>query len=481
MKHKSLKKNAVYSFIKAFMNLVFPLISFPYASRILLADGIGKVNFANSIIEYFVMVATLGIGGYATREATRFRDDKTLLNKFCKEILIINLVSTAVAYFLLLISFVFISKFSEYRMLLIVCSTKILFTTIGMDWLYNAHEEYKYITVRSVFFQLLSLVLLFTCVKTKDDYVTYALMGVFSSVGSNICNIFYSRKFFNFFEKTKIELKKHLRPILIFFGMTCASKFHTALDSVMLGFMLNDVSVGYYSAANKIRGLVEGVITAVIYTFMPRSSYYLEKNQMNEYNALVSRTVNISLFFSIPASVGIIVIARPLILLFSGEDFLGALPSMIIMAPIVFTAAISSAITNVILTPKRLERYILYSEIIGFVLNIILNAILIPICGVFGAGLATLIVESVITLYRFIFSFSSLKNCHIFKNLVQIIISCAIMYISLLFILRIINNAFIEIIVSTILGSMIYALCMLALRNESACYFSKEIIKRIKK
>ncbi len=481
MSQKSLKKNAVYSFIKAFMNLAFPLISFPYASRILLADGIGKVNFANSIIEYFVMIATLGIGGYATREATRLRDDKSAHNKLCKEILLINLISTAVAYLFLIISFVFVSKFSEYRILLIVCSTKILFTTIGMDWLYNAHEEYKYITIRSVFFQLLSLVLLFTLVKTKDDYVAYAFMGVFSSVGSNFCNILYSRKFFNFFEKTKLELKKHLRPIFVFFGMTCASKFHTALDSVMLGFMLSDVAVGYYSAANKIRSLVQGLITAVIYTFMPRSSYYLEKNKMEEYNALVSKTVNLSLFFSIPASVGIIVIARPLILLFSGEDFLGALPSMIVMAPIVFTVSLSSAITNVILTPNRLERYILYSEIIGFVLNIILNIIFIPLWGVFGAAFATLVVEIAIMLYRFIFSFSVLMKCQFFKNIIKIFVSCAIMYCILFLIIKFFENLFLQIIIAVLTGSFVYALSTIVLRNESALLIINILRKRLKK
>lgn len=481
MSQKSLKKNAVYSFIKAFMNLAFPLISFPYASRILLADGIGKVNFANSIIEYFVMIATLGIGGYATREATRVRDDKSAHNKLCKEILIINLISTAVAYFFLFFAFVFVSKFSEYRILLIVCSTKILFTTIGMDWLYNAHEEYRYITIRSVFFQLLSLILLFTMVKTKDDYVAYAFMGVFSSVGSNICNIFYSRKFFNFFEKARLELKRHLKPIFIFFGMTCASKFHTALDSVMLGFMLNDVAVGYYSAANKIRSLVQGLITAVIYTFMPRSSYYLEKNRLDEYNVLVSKTINLSLFFSIPAALGIIIIARPLILLFSGEDFIGALPSMIIMAPIVFTVSLSAAITNVILTPNRLERYILYSEIIGFILNIILNTIFIPMWGVFGAAFATLIVESSIMLYRLISSFTTIKQCHIFKNICQISVSCGIMYLALFYINRVFESAFLQILVSVLAGSFMYALPAILLRNESALLLAGIFMKRIKK
>ena len=171
MEKKSLKKNAAYSFIKAFMNLAFPLISFPYASRVVLPAGIGKVNFANSIIDYFILIAGLGISSYASREAVRVRDDKHLLNKIFREILAINLISTLISYALLVFSLFFVNKFYEYRILLIVCSTKVLFTTIGVDWIFKVEEEYKYITIRSIFFQFTSLILLFVFVHNQNDYI----------------------------------------------------------------------------------------------------------------------------------------------------------------------------------------------------------------------------------------------------------------------------------------------------------------------
>ena len=188
MAEKSLKKNAIYSFIKAFMNLAFPVITFPYASRILLPEGIGKVNFANSIVSYFIIIAGLGIGTYAIREAAKVRNDKTRLTKFSKEILSINLISTAIAYILFFIAFIFIPKLNPYRTMLLICSTKILFTTLGMDWFFAAIEDFKYITLRSVFFQAISLFFLFIFVRTKDDILRYTAFGIISSVGSNICN-----------------------------------------------------------------------------------------------------------------------------------------------------------------------------------------------------------------------------------------------------------------------------------------------------
>ena len=161
MAEKSLKKNAIFSFIKAFMNLAFPVITFPYASRILLPEGIGKVNFANSVVSYFIIIAGLGIGTYATREASKVRDDKSKLTKFSKEIFSINLISTAIAYILFFIAFIFIPKLNPYRTMLLICSTKILFTTIGLVWVFVANEDFKYITIRSLLFQILAIFYLF--------------------------------------------------------------------------------------------------------------------------------------------------------------------------------------------------------------------------------------------------------------------------------------------------------------------------------
>lgn len=481
MVQKSLKKNAVYSFIKAFMNLAFPLISFPYASRILLPEGIGKVNFANSVIEYFTLAASLGIFSYAAREAVRVRDDKHALNKIFREILTINLFSTTISYILLFFALFFISKFSEYRVLLIVCSTKILFTTIGVDWIFNVHEEYKYVTVRSVIFQAISLALLFLLVRTPDDYVAYAFIGVFSSVGSNFCNIFYARKFVNFFDRTKIEIKKHFKPIFTFFGMSVASKIHTALDSVMLGFMLSDSAVGYYSAANKIKGLVVGLITAILATLLPRSSYYLGQNKNDEYQKIVSKSLNFSLFFSMPAALGIMLVAKPLILLFSGSEFLAALPSMLIMSPVIVFIAVASFADNMILLPQRLEKVSLQSQIIGCIVNIVLNYTLIPIWGVFGAAFSTFIVEGIITVYKLLFSIKHIKCCGFIKNLIKIVLSCVFMSAAVMAVLYFAENVFIQIVAGVAIGAIVYAACTLLLKTDTALMLAETIKKRIKR
>ena len=185
MSQKSLKKNALLNIIRSVSSIIFPLITFPYASRILLPEGIGKVNFANSIISYFSIIAGLGIGTYATREAAKRRDNRDELSKFVKEITVIHIFSTIISYALFLVAFFLVPKFQNYKSLLLLSSLTIILSTIDVGWLYSAEEEFEYTTFRTVLFQIIGLIILFMFVKTKDDYLQYMFLNVFCSAGSN--------------------------------------------------------------------------------------------------------------------------------------------------------------------------------------------------------------------------------------------------------------------------------------------------------
>ncbi len=480
MKQKSLKKNAIISFIKAGLNILFPIISFPYASRVLLPDGIGKVNFANSIIEYFIMFAVLGINLYAAREAARVRDDREKLSKFGQEILAINLTATFISYAALLVIIFFVPKFNSYRILLLICSTKVLFTTIGLEWLFNAEEEYGYITVRQSVFQLISLVALFTLVKTKDDYLIYAGIGVFSNVGSNIFNFIYSRKFIDLFTKTRLDFKRHIKPVLTFFSISIAGKINSALDSVMLGFMLTDASVGFYAAAIKISRLVKEMITSAICSFMPRTSYYLEHNKIDEYKAVVSKVCNATYFFSIPAATGLMFLSKPLILLFSGEAYLPAVPSMKVISLSIIGMCSTSFLNQLIITPQRKEKISLIAQIISAISNITLNAILITKLEVFGAALATTIVEFFLPLVLFISSSKFLRSFDNLIGILQALASSFSMYVILFFTCGTIENIIIQIMLSVVIGCFTYASVTLLLRNKTALFIMQILMKRLK-
>ncbi len=188
MKNKSLAKNAILNGIRNGLDLLFPLITFPYVSRVLRVERLGEYNFANSVIGYFVLLAGLGISSYAIREGTKLRGNKDEFDFFASSVFTINVVSTVISYICLFICLWFSNGLHKYSILIIVFSIQIVFITIGVEWVYSIYEEYLYITLRGIVFKILSIIFLFIFVKTEEDVIAYAGITVFASVGSNIVN-----------------------------------------------------------------------------------------------------------------------------------------------------------------------------------------------------------------------------------------------------------------------------------------------------
>lgn len=471
----SLKKNAFLNTIKTLMSLIFPLITFPYASRILLPEGLGKVNFALSIISYFAIISSLGIENYGIREAAKLRDDKIKLSQFSKEIFLINMISTVAAYLLLFVAIVFVPKFQEYKILLYVTSATILFTTLGMNWLYSAVEDYLYITVRSIVFQILSLVLLFILVKTKDDYIKYATISVISNVGSNILNFIHSRKYITFKTGLAFQIKKHIKPIFVLFAMAIAVKVYTVLDATMLGFMKGDFEVGIYTAATKINKIVLSLVIAVITVMLPRLSYYAKDK--TKFLKLSYKGFDFLLLLSIPCTIGLSLLSEPIINVFCGQGYADAIVPMRIMNPIIIVIGISSYVgINIFLSINK-EIYKLYSTIAGAVINFVLNSIFIPKYGVIGASVATVISEGTVTLVQLVLLRRFLKIKPVFFKFLIYLLNSIIMAIPVIACLIFIKFEILKLILGCLLGIGIYFLLLLAEKNP----FIKEILESLQK
>ena len=183
---KSLTLNAIMSGIKTILQIIFPLITFPYISNILQVNNLGKVNFASSVCGYFLLFAGLGISSYAVREGSRYVNDREKLSAFASEMFSTNMISTALTYAALAVTMLFWTKLHAYTDLMLVLSLQIFFTTIGTEWVFTIFEEYTYITIRGLLFQVLSIFMLFAFVKTRDDYCIYAGITVFAAVGANV-------------------------------------------------------------------------------------------------------------------------------------------------------------------------------------------------------------------------------------------------------------------------------------------------------
>lgn len=394
---KSIGANLFANGIKTLMTVLFPLITFPYASRVLGASGIGKVNYASSIVSYFSMFAALGISTYAVREGARIRDDREKFSKFAKEMININLCTTLISYGALAI-FLQLPILGGYKRLLAISSASIVFATIGMEWLFIIQEEYAYITKRAVLFQFVSLAMLFLLVRSREDYHWYAALTIISSGGSAILNLWHSRRFVNWRQNSFLEYRKHLKPILLIFGTSVASSIYMTMDTTMLGALQGDQATGVYTAAVKINLVVSTLIGTISSTILPRVSYYIGNGLKKEYEKLMKTSVDMLLMISMPMAIGMICTSDILILVFSGEEFLaGSFAAKVLSAKVV-VGAVNRILAYQICIPYKRDKEVLISTVCGAVFNLFANGALIPRFGAAGASVATLFSESVVFL-----------------------------------------------------------------------------------
>ena len=178
-KEKSIKKNAAINALLQIANIIFPLITFPYVSRVLLVEANGRLNFCANIISYFTLFATLGLSTYGIKAVARRRNNKDELSKTVQELLIINIFTTVLTIIVLILSILFIPRFNKEWILLLIYSVNIILNVAGLSWLYTGLEEFSYITKRSIVFKFLGVLLMFVFVHSPDDYIIYAIITVF--------------------------------------------------------------------------------------------------------------------------------------------------------------------------------------------------------------------------------------------------------------------------------------------------------------
>ena len=466
MQQTSIKKNTIYNIIKTCSTIVFPLITFPYISRILLVENVGKINFGLSVISYFSMIASLGITTYAIRECSAARNDKYRLSQIASQLFSINIFTTILAYILLAFTLAFYHKLDNYRVLIIIQSFTIVFTTLGADWLNSAMEDFRYITLRTVSFQVVSLVLMFIFIRQPEDYIKYAVISLMSSSGANIVNIWYRRKYCDVRFTTCIDWKTHLTPILLLFVMILAQDIFANVDSTMLGLMHGDWEVGIYTTAQKVTRLVSQVVSSILWVIMPRMSLYFSQNNYTEINRLLRKVLGYNLLVGLPCITGLIVMAKDIILVMAGPSYIAAAPVLQIRAlSMLFALFGGNLLGNAVLLPSKQEKYYMIVCLITSGINIATNYLLIPILGAQGAAITTAFC-SLLILIMLLFRVD--KNIR-FENVTRLVFSpiagCASIVIVCLAFTKINSLAF-RVILSIGCSVMLYGIIQIIFKNE---------------
>ena len=393
--------NFVMNAILTMSQFLFPLITFPYISRILLPTGTGKVSFATSVVSYFALFAQLGIPTYGIRACAKVRDDRKALERTVQELFLINLIMSILAYIVLFLAIAFVPRMRQEKILFLIVGLTILFNAIGMEWLYKALEQYTYITVRSIIFKLIAVVAMFVLVHEQKDYVIYGGISILAASASNVFNFFHAHKYVSIKPVGSYNFRQHLKPIVIFFAMSCAATIYTNLDTVMLGFMTSDAEVGYYNAAVKIKSILVSVVTSLGVVLLPRASYYVEHKLMDEFYRITQKAINFVFLIAVPLTVYFILFAKEGIFFLSGSEYASSILPMQVIMLTVFFIGLTNIMGIQMLIPLGKEKMVLYSEIAGAIADLILNTLLIPIMASTGAAIGTVVAEGVVFAVQF--------------------------------------------------------------------------------
>ena len=468
----SIKKNFALNTINTVSALLFPLITFPYTSRILLADGIGQIAFFQSIISYISLFSALGLPLYAIREIARVRDNNEKCSKTAIEIIILHAFLTLLGYIVVFILCITVTKIKADILLFLILSTSLFFTAIGATWFYQGIEDFKYITIRALVVRTVSLICLFLFVHEKSDLLIYATITVVAEVGGNIFNFvrlnnFVDKKYlFNFKE---LSFLKHLKPALKIFILNLTISIYVNLDSVMLGFLGSEQAVGYYAASTRLTKAILAVVSSLGTVLLPRFSNLIEHNRMEEFRVMAQKAINLVLALSIPLTVGLAILAGPIIRLFSGTSFEPAILTLQLISPILLMIALSGILGMHMLYPQGKESLVIISTTIGAVLNFSLNMFTIPHYAQYGAAFSTTIAESCVTISMIIIGHKYLPVNFFTKQTCVCVIGTILISIVLLCICRYTNlNDFLIVLIGSSLSICIYFFVLLLGKNSLA-------------
>lgn len=385
--------NAILNMIKQACTVVFPLLTFPYVSRVLGTENYGKVAFVNSIISYLALFAGLGISTYAVREGAQIRDDSKKVNNFVNEIFSINVCSTIISLFALALIVIFSKTLQAYSRLIFLYSSAVVLTTLGSDWVNTIFEDFRYITIRYIVIQILCLLPIFLLVRDRGDYYYYTVILVLSGYGGNILNLVYIRRYVRRRFTFKLNLKKHFKPIVILFSSVVAVRIYLNSDVTMLGFIRGDVETGIYGAVSKIYTMAKELINAITIAMIPRIANLLNEKKREDVNSISESTVKSLLMLIMPMAVGIFILSSDIIAIVNGAEYLQGSVALQILSLALPFAVLSCFYSNAVLIPNRKEKMYLIATFIAATANIVLNFFFIRNWGMNGAAITTVLAE----------------------------------------------------------------------------------------
>ncbi|MCR5522216.1 MAG: flippase [Clostridia bacterium] len=420
-----LLKNSIFNIVYNLINVFFPLISASYAARILLPEGIGKVSYASNIVSYFVLLATLGLPSYGIKMIGLTSNDEESKRKTFSELFLINLLTSTIAIISFIVCLLVIPKLRVNCFLYLILGIQLIFCYFNVDWYFRGNENYFFIVSRNILIKILFLICLISFVKSKEDIYNYtAIISAFASLNYLVNFVYISRHTKLRFKN--LDLNKHIKPILLLSVTLVFSTIYSKIDVLMLGDMASDWNVGIYENAHKIQNTITTACVSITAVFLPKLSYYYEKNK-DSFIKLLNKGLNIIIFITIPSAFGVFILADNIINMLFGEAFAASAQVLKWFSLLIAIKGIGDLICYQMIISIGKEAVFVPVAIIAATINIGLNYVLIPIYIQNGAAIASVVSELILNSVLFIVSRHFIKYKIDFEILIKAIISTMFM------------------------------------------------------
>lgn len=384
---KSVKKNFAYNLLLTLSKYLFPLITYPYVSRVLGVSNIGICNFVDSLIDYFVLFSTLGVGSFGVREIARCKGDLERRNKTFSSLMAINFVGTVIAVVVLVLCTLYVPSLQVYRDFLWVGLVKLFFSLFLIEWLFEGLQEFKYITLRTIAVRFLYVVGVFAFIRSPDDAIIYYALTVGSVFVNALWNWNYSKKF-RTFSLSQVSFRIFILPVLVFGYYRMLTYMYTSFNMVFLGFCSGDKEVGYFATATKMYSILMGVFTAFTNVMVPKVSELLSDGNREKIQKIADDTFNILTIVSLPIIIACLFCADEIIFIIAGNGYEGAILPFKIVIFLLLIIGMEQIVIQQFLMASTSNKSIFIVSSVGAVIGILGNIVLTTRLGAVGSAVS---------------------------------------------------------------------------------------------
>jgi len=435
---KSIAKNYIYNMIYQVLILILPLITTPYLSRVLGAEGIGIYSYTYAIVTYFILFGSLGVALYGQREIAYAQENKEKRKKVFIEIVIFRFITILLSTIIYFFAFV---NGKEYQIYYTILMLELVAAAFDISWFFQGLEEFKKTVTRNVLVRICSVTLVFILVKTKEDLAKFTLIYSLADLLGNLSLWLYLPKYLKGIKVEKISIKQHLPHIILLFIPQIANQIYNILDTTMIGWLVKDKSeTGYYEQGHKVIRLLLTIVNSLGVVMIPRMANAFANNDKKQINSYMKMSFRFTFFLSFPIMFGIISISNAFVPVFFGSGYDKVNYIIYLLSPMILLMGIANVIGTQYLLPTKRQKEYTFSVTVGVIVNFILNYILITLYESIGAAIATVLSQLVVDILQYNHIKDEIKIKDLIKVCANYVISALIMFICCFAIKTILNT-----------------------------------------